>query len=282
MFLLFLLIVNTIHPQTDTHVYLYVFTDTTLDLTAPMTANRWHWESSSIQVVPSLPPRAFMKPCMVWLFRTPPNPWFNGIAFPGCDDGNYGVTEFCQRTYQQTQAKCETNLQNHGYYGPDTSGCHFLYNVLPKLEKVRVKQSRIPNASTALAVIFGISTVLLTLYSILLYCTVVWSVVQKGLLSMRTMQETIWRQWVRWFEEKEGEMEMTGLCSELWFGFKTLKYGAGGIRPQPWSGFLDCELHVLVCLHFQNVHLAAWIGCFDTMYVCTLGCLWKGVLIEFY
>jgi hypothetical protein len=86
-----------------------------------------------------------------------------------CDDGNYGVTEFCQRTYQQTQAKCETNMQNHGYYGPDTSGCHFLYNVLPKLEKVRVNQSRIPNASTALAVIFGISTVLLALYSILLY-----------------------------------------------------------------------------------------------------------------
>lgn len=89
-----------------------------------------------------------------------------------CDDGNYGVTDMCSQTYKQTQAKCETNLQNNAYY-QDTSGCNFLYSVLPKLEKASAgafsNRAGMPDVSSALAWIFAISTILLTVYSILLY-----------------------------------------------------------------------------------------------------------------
>jgi hypothetical protein len=199
------------YPSTNKHTY--VFTDTTLDLTAPMTANRWHWESLSIQVVPSLPARAFMKPCMVWLFRTPPNPWFNGIAFPvtmATTELRNFVNERTNRRKPSAKPICRT-MGITDQIRVDATFYTTSYQNWKKWEWIRAA-SQMRRRRWQWSLEFR----RYYWHSTRSSCTVVWSVVQKALPEMRTMQETIWRQRVRWLEEKEGEMEMTGLCYELW------------------------------------------------------------------
>jgi hypothetical protein len=61
------------------------------------------------------------------------------------------------------------------YFTPDTNGCYYINNILPKLERATrsIKASAaggsIDGAATTFAVLFGLSTVVLGAYSFFLY-----------------------------------------------------------------------------------------------------------------
>ena len=88
--------------------------------------------------------------------------------------------ELCEQSYEMA-AKCESNLGSYlgQYYYTDETGCEYINNILPNLEKATRKisgsggtsASSVSGAgvSTALAVIFGMSTLLLGAYSFFLY-----------------------------------------------------------------------------------------------------------------
>jgi hypothetical protein len=86
------------------------------------------------------------------------------------------VAEICQQSYEQA-AKCESKLGNYlgQYYYTDTSGCEYINNILPNLSHATKKissGSSSPSgspAATALAVVFGFTTLLLGAYAFFLY-----------------------------------------------------------------------------------------------------------------
>jgi hypothetical protein len=84
---------------------------------------------------------------------------------------NYDITELCEGVYQEA-AKCETNM---GLQYPDTSGCSFINDILPRMEKSLSTSSKAKTnsggggAATAFAWVFGISTVLFGAYAYFLY-----------------------------------------------------------------------------------------------------------------
>jgi hypothetical protein len=87
------------------------------------------------------------------------------------NNGNYEITELCENTYMES-AKCETNM---GLQYPDTSGCSFINDILPRMEKSLSTNSKAKTSSggggaaTAFAWVFGISTVLFGAYAYFLY-----------------------------------------------------------------------------------------------------------------
>lgn len=86
------------------------------------------------------------------------------------------VAEICQQTYEQA-AKCESKLNLGQYFYPDTSGCEYINNILPNLQRATRKiasgsggsASVGGSAATAFAVIFGLTTALLGAYAFFLY-----------------------------------------------------------------------------------------------------------------
>jgi len=86
------------------------------------------------------------------------------------------VAEICQQSYEQA-AKCESKLGNYlgQYYYTDTSGCEYINNILPNLSHATKKISSGSSsasgspAATALAVVFGFTSVLLGAYAFFLY-----------------------------------------------------------------------------------------------------------------
>lgn len=99
-------------------------------------------------------------------------------------NGNYNqnqnmeAAEICQQSYEMA-AKCESNLGSYlgQYYYTDTSGCDYIHNILPSLQRATRKiasgssssASVSSPAATAFAVIFGLTTALLGAYSFFLY-----------------------------------------------------------------------------------------------------------------
>mmetsp|Transcript_11990 Transcript_11990/g.27057 ORF Transcript_11990/g.27057 Transcript_11990/m.27057 type:complete len:185 (+) Transcript_11990:60-614(+) len=99
-------------------------------------------------------------------------------------NGNYNqnqnmeAAEICQQSYEMA-AKCESNLGSYlgQYYYTDTSGCDYIHNILPNLQRATRKiatgssssASVSSPAATAFAVIFGLTTALLGAYSFFLY-----------------------------------------------------------------------------------------------------------------
>mmetsp|Transcript_2997 Transcript_2997/g.5293 ORF Transcript_2997/g.5293 Transcript_2997/m.5293 type:complete len:142 (-) Transcript_2997:191-616(-) len=91
---------------------------------------------------------------------------------------NYEATELCQQSYEMA-AKCESKLGNYlgQYYYTDTSGCDYINNILPNLNKAARKITGGSSAAvaggsaaaTSLAVVFGLTTALLGAYSFFLY-----------------------------------------------------------------------------------------------------------------
>jgi len=86
------------------------------------------------------------------------------------------VAEICQQSYEQA-AKCESKLGNYlgQYYYADTSGCEYINNILPNLQRAagKISSGSVPassgSAATAFAVVFGLTTVLLGAYAFFLY-----------------------------------------------------------------------------------------------------------------
>eukprot|EP00525_Craspedostauros_australis_P003505 CAMPEP_0198112830 /NCGR_PEP_ID=MMETSP1442-20131203/4618_1 /TAXON_ID= /ORGANISM="Craspedostauros australis, Strain CCMP3328" /LENGTH=419 /DNA_ID=CAMNT_0043769745 /DNA_START=32 /DNA_END=1291 /DNA_ORIENTATION=- len=92
-------------------------------------------------------------------------------------DQNYEVNEICQQSYEQA-ARCESGLDNvGGYFYPDTSGCEYINNILPKLERAsrQISSRSIGGAgdgkgvAIGFAVLFAMSTIVLGAYSFFLY-----------------------------------------------------------------------------------------------------------------
>jgi len=84
------------------------------------------------------------------------------------------VSELCEQSYEMA-AKCEQNLSPSNYFYPDTTGCTYINNILPRLEKATRKISGSSasaasgGASTAFAVIFFLTSCVLGAYSFFLY-----------------------------------------------------------------------------------------------------------------
>jgi len=86
------------------------------------------------------------------------------------------VAEICQQSYEQA-AKCENKLDLGQYYYTDISGCDYINNILPNLQKATrniasgsIGSSAVSgSAATAFAVIFGMTTALLGAYAFFLY-----------------------------------------------------------------------------------------------------------------
>lgn len=88
---------------------------------------------------------------------------------------NQEASELCQQAYQRA-AKCETNLKtSNAYYYPDTSGCDYIKNILPRLTKASSsvssgsRRSSMNGASVAFAIIFFLTSCVLAAYSFFLY-----------------------------------------------------------------------------------------------------------------
>jgi hypothetical protein len=92
---------------------------------------------------------------------------------------NQEIAEICEQSYE-TAIKCESSLSSHvsQYYYTDTTGCEFIDNILPRLEKASRKVSSGSSgaavgggsaAATAFAVIFAITSVILGAYAFFLY-----------------------------------------------------------------------------------------------------------------
>ena len=96
-----------------------------------------------------------------------------------CDDDSSGVVTLCSSVYEQS-IKCETNLQNGPEY-PDTSACDYIKTILPRQDKASksaaksanfrssTSQSGMPKVADALAWVFGLTTIALSVYAFLLY-----------------------------------------------------------------------------------------------------------------
>lgn len=80
------------------------------------------------------------------------------------------VNELCEAVYEPA-AKCESNIDT---YYPETSGCEYIQNILPRLEKaIRGKTSKAVasggGAATGFAWLFGITTIIFASYAFFLY-----------------------------------------------------------------------------------------------------------------
>lgn len=81
------------------------------------------------------------------------------------------VTELCQQTYESA-AKCESGLSAGNYFYPDTSGCDYIKNILPKLSSATSKVVAGGGSSgpaVAFAVIFFLTSCVLGAYAFFLY-----------------------------------------------------------------------------------------------------------------
>jgi hypothetical protein len=91
---------------------------------------------------------------------------------------NAEVSELCEQSYEMS-AKCESGLSSYvgQYFYTDTTGCDYINNILPRLEKASRKVSSSSSvggagaskAATAFAVIFAITSVILGAYAFFLY-----------------------------------------------------------------------------------------------------------------
>ena len=81
------------------------------------------------------------------------------------------VSELCATVYEPA-AKCESNAD---VSWADTSGCEYIENILPRLEKAtrgvnsRSSRSESSGAAVGFAWVFGISTVIFASYAFFLY-----------------------------------------------------------------------------------------------------------------
>lgn len=100
----------------------------------------------------------------------------NGDDGNGNNNGDVEISEICEQSYEDA-AKCESGLSGVKYYA-DESGCDYINNVLPKLAKATAsitgtKVSKSVGggggASTAFAVIFALTTVVMAAYAFFLY-----------------------------------------------------------------------------------------------------------------
>jgi hypothetical protein len=88
------------------------------------------------------------------------------------------VKELCQQSYEMA-AKCESGLSSYlgQYYYTDTTGCEYINNILPNLERAtrKITSGRSGSsaggsaAATTFAVVFGLTSVVLGAYSFFLY-----------------------------------------------------------------------------------------------------------------
>ena len=88
------------------------------------------------------------------------------------------VKELCQQSYGMA-AKCESGLSSYlgQYYYTDTTGCEYINNILPNLERAtrKITSGRSGSsaggsaAATTFAVVFGLTSVVLGAYSFFLY-----------------------------------------------------------------------------------------------------------------
>lgn len=86
---------------------------------------------------------------------------------------NYEITELCQQSYQSA-AKCEKNMD---IYYPDSTGCNYISNILPRLESATrqinsasgVSGSNGGTASVVFAWLFAATTVMFGAYAYFLY-----------------------------------------------------------------------------------------------------------------
>jgi hypothetical protein len=82
---------------------------------------------------------------------------------------NLEVNELCGQVYEQA-AKCESNIDTAW---PDTSGCQYIQNILPRLEKasrgINVRSSSSGGASVGFAWVFAITTIIFASYAFFLY-----------------------------------------------------------------------------------------------------------------
>jgi len=95
----------------------------------------------------------------------------------GNQNQNQEVAEICQQSYEMA-AKCESKLSKYlgQYFYADTSGCDYINNILPNLSSATKKIASGSSSpavssptSTAFAVVFGLTTLLLGAYSFFLY-----------------------------------------------------------------------------------------------------------------
>lgn len=81
------------------------------------------------------------------------------------------MNELCGQVYEQA-AKCESNAD---VSWPDNSGCEYIENILPRLEKAtrgvssRSSKSQSSGAAVGFAWFFAISTIIFASYAFFLY-----------------------------------------------------------------------------------------------------------------
>ena len=81
------------------------------------------------------------------------------------------VNELCDQIYEQS-AKCESSLD---ISWPETSGCEYIENILPRLEKATRKvksgssSSSTGGAAVGFAWVFAITTIIFASYAFFLY-----------------------------------------------------------------------------------------------------------------
>jgi hypothetical protein len=83
------------------------------------------------------------------------------------NNNNAEATELCQQSYESA-ARCEKNMD---IYYPDTSGCDYINNILPRLSNASraAMGSGSANAAKTFAWLFGISTIVFGAYAYFLY-----------------------------------------------------------------------------------------------------------------
>ena len=98
----------------------------------------------------------------------------NGNNNNNNNNGNYEITELCEQSIEQAAA-CETNMD---IQYQDNRGCDYINNILPRLDSASrgvyggsssKKVSGSSTASTALAWVFGATTILFGAYAYFLY-----------------------------------------------------------------------------------------------------------------
>lgn len=58
------------------------------------------------------------------------------------DNYEYELNEMCHQLYESATYKCEENMEAYNYYyGPDTRGCDYLYDYVPKASKKKKSSS---------------------------------------------------------------------------------------------------------------------------------------------
>ena len=58
------------------------------------------------------------------------------------DNYEYELNEMCHELYESATYKCEENMEAYNYYyGPDTRGCDYLYDYVPKASKKKKSSS---------------------------------------------------------------------------------------------------------------------------------------------